>query len=205
MALEIIGAGFGRTGTLSLKGALEQLGFVKCYHMAEVMQRPEHDAIWVRATRGQSVDWDALFDGYRAAIDWPVCHFWRELSAQYPRAKIILTTRDAQAWFKSMAETILHVMQRPLPEDPAWREHRKMVIELVGETVFGGRLRDKDHIIGVFQRHNDEVRRSVPAGRLLEYDMKQGWGPLCAFLGVPVPATPFPKVNTTDEFRDKIK
>ena len=205
MALEIIGAGFGRTGTLSLKGALEQLGFVKCYHMAEVMQRPGHDAIWARATRGQSVDWDALFDGYRAAIDWPVCHFWRELSAQYPRAKIILTTRDAQAWFKSMAETILHVMQRPLPEDPAWREHRKMVIELVGETVFGGRLRDKDHIIGVFQRHNDEVQRSVPAGRLLEYDVKQGWGPLCAFLGVPVPATPFPKVNTTDEFRDKIK
>jgi hypothetical protein len=205
MALEVIGAGFGRTGTLSLKLALEQLGFAPCYHMVEVFSHPGHAAVWDKAARSEAVDWDALFAGYRAGVDWPICHFWREMSVQYPQAKFILTERDAESWYASISKTIFETLHREADaSDPARREQRKMIDYLIAEKTFPKGL-DKDHAIAVYKRHNQEVKDTLPSSRLLVFDAPQGWAPLCEFLNVPVPAAPFPKTNSTEEFRARSK
>lgn len=201
MALRVIGAGFGRTGTLSLKNALEKLGFEKCYHMLEVFSHPNHAEMWLAATRGQQIDWDELFEGFAAAVDWPSCSFWREQMAFYPEAKVILSVRSPESWYESVRNTIYHGMTGPTPDDPRAALQRQMARELVLDRTFGGRFEDREHAIRVFQEHNDLVKRTVPAERLLIFEAAQGWAPLCAFLGVPVPAEPYPKVNTTEEFR----
>lgn len=198
--LEVIGAGLGRTGTLSLKAALEQLGFNGCYHMVEVFAHPEHVPVWQAAAERKRVDWDALFAGYRSAVDWPVAQFWRELSEHYPKAKIILTERDAEKWYKSFSDTILRVLTLPTPPDPAMQAHSKMVRAVITDGAFAGKLDDKAHILDVYRRHNEAVKRAIPADRLLVFDAPQGWEPLCRFLGVPVPKTEFPRTNSTDEF-----
>ncbi len=208
MSLKVIGAGFGRTGTMSLKYALEQLGFAPCYHMVETLEHPGHDAMWLALARGQSDDWHALLDGYAASVDWPAIMIWKELAAAYPEAKVILTLRDPEAWYESASKTIFARM-REFAEalarddaesiDPARRAHMRMVNAVVVDKAFGGNL-DRDHAIQVFNAHNDEVRRTIPLERLLVYESGQGWDPLCAFLRVPVPETPYPKVNTTDDF-----
>lgn len=202
--LEVIGAGLGRTGTLSLKAALEQLGFTGCYHMVEVFAHPEHVPIWQAAADRKRVDWDALFAGYRSAVDWPVAHFWRDLSRHYPNAKVILTERDPEKWYKSFSETILRVLTMPPAPNPEMQAHGKMVHDIITEQAFGGKLDDKAHIIDVYRRHNEEVRATIPADRLLVFDAPQGWEPLCRFLGVPVPKTDFPRTNSTDEFIARI-
>lgn len=209
MALQVIGAGLGRTGTLSLKLALEDLGFVKCYHMTEVIAHPEHAPVWDAAARGEAVDWDALFEGYRAAVDWPPCRFYAELMQCYPEAKVILTVRDADRWYDSALRTIYHARRTfarwPMPLLPRMRAFERMLDRLIWDGTFDGRFEDKAHAIAVYDRHNDEVRRRVPPERLLVFEVKQGWGPLCAFLGVPEPADrPFPHVNDTEEFRARI-
>ncbi len=204
MSLRVVGAGFGRTGTLSLKLALERLGFAPCYHMFEVLENPSHDAVWLEATRGKKVDWDALFTGYVAAVDWPVAAFWRELSAHYPEAKVILSVRDAQKWYRSVQNTIYKAMMSPV--DPGGRvtsEHRAMARELVLERTFQGRFTDREHAIGVYERHNQMVRDTVPAHRLLVYETGTGWEPLCTFLRCPIPDEPYPLANTTAEFRSR--
>jgi hypothetical protein len=201
MALQIVGAGFGRTGTLSLKVALEQLGFGPCYHMSELFQHPDHVALWNDALDGKPTDWDALFDGYRSAIDWPACHFWRELAAHQPDAKVILTLRSTESWFASMRETIFAVMDAPPPPVPAAEEWHRMARKLIVEKTFGPRFQERDAAVAVYERHNDLVQRSLPAERLLVYEVAQGWEPLCRFLGVPAPSEPFPRVNSKDEFR----
>lgn len=203
MALQVIGAGFGRTGTLSLKGALETLGMGPCYHMVEVIANPSHVAPWRAATRGDPVDWDALFAGYGATVDWPACAFWRELLAHWPDAKVILTVRDPQRWHRSVMQTIYHALTAELPPDApqTLREHRRMIQELVLERTFDGRLEDPDHAIAVYERHNAQVRREVPPERLLVFEVAEGWAPLCRFLGRPEPSEPFPRVNSGDEFR----
>jgi hypothetical protein len=202
MSLSVIGAGFGRTGTLSIKMALEQLGLGRCYHMVEVFDHPPHVAVWRAAAEGKPTDWDALFAGYGAAVDWPVCHFWRQLMAHFPRAKVLLTVRDAERWYQSAHDTIYQAMIRPLPVDnPETRAQREMAVKIVLEDTFGGRFADRAHAIAVYARHNAEVRRTVPPDRLLVYEPGEGWEPLCRFLDRPVPAEPFPKVNSSEDFR----
>lgn len=195
MTLQVIGAGLGRTGTMSLKLALEQLGLGRCHHMMEVFAAPQTIDTWRRAGLGETVDWDALFEGFGAAVDWPAAEFYDQLAVKYPDAKIILTTREAEGWFKSTQATIFaDTVASGGP--PGFGE---MIAAVVGSK-FDGRLHDRDHCIAVYEAHNARVRASIPADRLLEYQSGQGWEPLCAFLGVPVPDAPYPKVNSTEEF-----
>ena len=202
MTLSVIGAGFGRTGTLSIKMALEQLGVGRCYHMVEVFEHPQHIAVWRAAADGQPVDWDALLAGYGAAVDWPACHFWRQLMDHFPDAKVLLTVRDAERWYQSAYDTIYQAMIGSLPiDDPVARSQREMAAKIVLEDTFGGRFEDRAHAIAVYERHNAEVRRAVLPARLLVYELGEGWEPLCRFLGKPVPAEPFPRVNSRDDFR----
>lgn len=201
MGLDVVGAGFGRTGTLSLKFALEQLGFSKCYHMMEVFEHPEHIPIWAAAHRGEAVDWDALFDGYRASVDWPSCNLWREQLVAFPEARVILSTRDPERWYESVMNTI-HPSSKAAAasEDPMQARFGAWAMEIIWKGVFDDRMDDRAHVIGVYERHIERVRRAVPAERLLEFEAAQGWGPLCAFLDVPVPDTDYPRTNSTEEF-----
>jgi hypothetical protein len=206
MTLKVIGAGFGRTGTMSLKSALEELGLGPCYHMVETRAHPEHDAMWLSLARGETSDWRPMLAGYGSTVDWPTTYFWKELATANPDAKIILTLRDPETWYRSAAATIFARMLEfetlrsdPDAVDPARRSHMEMVNTIVVEKTFGGSLA-KDHAISVFNAHNEEVRRSVPADRLLVYESGEGWEKLCDFLGLPVPSTPYPTLNTTGDF-----
>jgi hypothetical protein len=194
MTLQVIGAGFGRTGTLSLKLALEQLGFGPCYHMVEVFKNPAAIDWWIEAAAG-TPDWPRIFEGYNATVDWPSCTFYRQLAAAYPAAKIILTERDSEAWFRSTQATIFPA-ERPAGTPVPFQE---MFDRVIGD-LFDGRIRDHDHIIDVFNRHNAAVRQQIAPERLLVYELAQGWAPLCAYLGVAVPDVPMPNVNSTEEF-----
>lgn len=196
MSLEVIGAGFGRTGTLSLKLALEQLGFGPCHHMLEVFAHPEQIPMWTAAAEGRP-DWPAIFQGFRSTVDWPSATFYREIAEAYPDAKVVLTERDPEAWFASTQATIFKL---DLPEGDPWAD---MVRKVVG-ALFDQRMHDKDKLISVYQAHNARVREVIPAARLLVYQVSEGWGPLCEFLGVAVPDGPMPKVNTTEEFQARI-
>jgi hypothetical protein len=204
MTLSVIGAGFGRTGTNSLKLALEQLGFGPCYHMFEVLTRPEHDPLWLAATRGEPVDWDALFEGFGSAVDWPVAGFWRELSEHYPDARFILSVRDAHKWHDSVMSTIYKSLSSPPDtDDPHAKVHRTMTRELILDRTFSGRLHDPAHAMDVYERHNQTVRDSINPERLLVYEVGSGWEPLCAFLDCPIPDAPYPHSNTRKEFSER--
>lgn len=198
MGLSVIGAGYGRTGTLSLKSALEILGYNKCHHMIEVIHKPGEPERWLDAIDHPDVDWDALFEGFQACVDWPACHFYRILADYYPNAKVILTVRDPADWFRSMTATTLDVI-RPRLSEPG---NRNLGTELVVKGAFDGMIDDLDHGVAMFNRHTREVQDTIPADRLLVFDVREGWGPLCAFLGKPVPDVPFPRVNSREEFHD---
>jgi Sulfotransferase domain len=203
MTLRVIGAGFGRTGTLSLKFALEMLGIGPCYHMVEVFKNPQHSELWSAAADG-NVDWDKLFAGYASTVDWPSVHFWRELADYYPNAKLILTKRSTASWVKSVNETIFrHLDSEPTEDNPVRAGQMRMAKKLVLERTFGGSVADPEHIGKVFEAHNEEVLRTIPAERLLVYEAREGWEPLCKFLGVPVPNVEYPRVNTTEEFQSR--
>jgi len=202
MSLKVIGAGFGRTGTHSLKIALEMLGFAPCYHMLEVFTHPGHAEMWEAAGLGQAIDWNALLGGYKAAVDWPASAFWRSLLTLYPDAKVILTERDAEAWYKSISQTIFEFMaggDEGIAE-PVLLAQRKMGRVVVAQNTFANRF-DKDHVIAVYKANSEAVKREVPKDRLLVFDSPDGWKPLCKFLNVPVPDVPYPLTNTTEEFR----
>jgi hypothetical protein len=207
MSLQVIGTGFGRTGTLSLKLALEELGFGPCYHMIETRKHLAHDAMWLALATGQSDDWRAILRGYRSSVDWPAILVWRELIAANPDAKVILTIRDPESWYESASKTIFQRMSEHedaqkegrAAADPMRQEHMQMVNAVVLHGAFGGDL-SRVRAIQVFEAHNEEVRRTVPPERLLVYEAGQGWAPLCAFLGVPEPGIPYPKVNSTADF-----
>ncbi len=209
MSLQVISAGFGRTGTTSLKAALEKLGFSRCYHMMEVFGRPDHIPLWLDANEGKPVDWEGLFSGYQAAVDWPSCTFYRELMQSYPEAKVVLSVRDPERWYESALNTV-YTMKRQRPPAswlfaaiPQVRRFVRMVDTVVWRGTFGGRFEDKAYAIGVFNAHIEEVKRTVPPEKLLIFDVKEGWKPLCAFLGVPVPEEPFPHLNDRADFREQ--
>lgn len=205
MALQVIGAGLGRTGTMALKTALEELGLGPCHHMYEVIQHPEQAPFWERAARGEPVDWDDVFAGYRSSCDWPSCAFYGELAARYPQAKVILTLRDPHAWYKSVCNTILPAMKGPLfaPDGVRVGPPGDFAPLLIGEKAFGNDFTE-ENMVAAFNRHNEEVKRTIPPARLLVFEAMQGWEPLCRFLEVPVPASPFPLKNTTEEFKARI-
>jgi Sulfotransferase domain len=198
--VKVIGAGFGRTGTLSLKLALEQLAFAPCYHMFEVVGRPERLQEWLDLAEGGKRDWSGTFCGYRAAVDWPASAFWRELVEFYPEAKVVLTVRDPDRWYDSIAKTLY-------PQYLQAREQKtlfgRMVQPMIWDGVFGGRF-DRESATERFRRHVAEVTEVVPAHRLLVFKTGEGWGPLCEFLDVPVPAEEFPRSNDSTSFQERI-
>jgi hypothetical protein len=216
--LRVIGAGFGRTGTTSLKAALETLGLDPCYHMTEVFAHPRHAEGWRSAWRGAPVDWDAILGPYEAAVDWPSCTFYEELMERYPEAKVLLSVRDPERWYESTRTTI-YELSRVLAGSRTARVAFGLVSllafggfarseagdEIIWNGTFGGRFEDKTHAIEVLERHNEEVKRRVPPERLLVYEVKEGWGPLCEFLGVPDPDEPFPHLNDAAEMRRGIR
>ncbi|MBX3014577.1 MAG: hypothetical protein KF832_23865 [Caldilineaceae bacterium] len=207
MTLNVIGAGFGRTGTTSIKAALEQLGFTQCYHMQEVIKHPAHVQPWTDAMAGKPVDWDQLFAGYQATVDWPACNFYQQLMAHYPDAKVLLTVRDPDKWYDSCHNTIYAMYHKPVMRliralFPPMQRFMAMNDRLVWQGNFGGRFLDRCHAIALFNQHNAAVQAYVPPERLLVYDVKEGWEPLCRFLAVPVPQdTPFPHRNDTGLFQ----
>lgn len=194
MALKVIGAGLGRTGTASLKVALEALGIGHCYHMTEVLKDPDAVNAWVRAAEGRA-DWDAIFSGYTATVDHPACNYWKELSTYYPEAKVILTTRDAQKWFESTNETIYSAEFARFVKGSAFGQ---MIQKTIWDKV-ENRMQDREYMVEFFNRHAAEVTATIPAQRLLVYMVSDGWGPLCKFLDLPVPDMEFPRINTRDE------
>jgi Sulfotransferase domain len=215
--MRIIGAGFGRTGTTSLKSALEELGFGSCYRMTEAFEHPEHVAFWEAAHRGERVDWEGFFSGYGVAVDWPACAFYAELMDCYPDAKVILTVRDPDRWYESTRSTIYGIRKvsaGPAPVRlafalaglfvPGVTGIARLANGIVWEDTFDDRFEDRRHAIETFRRHNEAVQRRVPPERLLVYDVREGWASLCDFLGVEAPEEPFPHLNDTREMRRRL-
>ncbi len=201
MALQVIGAGFGRTGTMSLKLALERLGFDRCYHMMEVFEHPGHVPLWTAAHRGETIDWDDLFEGYLASVDWPSCNLWREQLNQYPDAKVVLSTRDPERWYQSVMSTIYPSSREARDsEDPQQAAFGQWVFDIIWDRVFSGKMEDKDHCIRMYRNHEKSVRDALSPEKLLVFEAGQGWAPLCEFLGCDVPNEDYPHTNTTAEF-----
>lgn len=199
MPLQVFSAGFGRTGTMSLKLALEALGFGPCHHMDEVLKDPGSQiGLWNEAHTGRP-DFDAIYRGYEAAVDWPTAAYWRELSAAYPAARVILSSRTVESWVASFSGTILAVLSAPETWPEAGRPWLEMVVDVVIERSLGGRT-DPDGLRAAFEEHEAAVKAAIPPERLLVFDVRQGWEPLCRFLDRPVPGTPFPRTNSKEEF-----
>jgi hypothetical protein len=203
MSLKVVGAGLGRTGTLSLKLALERLLGAPCYHMVEVFGHPEHLASWRAAIEGEPVDWATLMTGYAASVDWPAAAFWRELSEANPDAIVLLSTRSSpDAWFKSASDTIFTV-GRAAPPDGELADFAGFPDAMFGAT-FTANWTDHDEAIRAYEAHNAAVRAEVPSDRLVDWQPGDGWEPICAALGLAVPSEPFPHANTTSDFRQMI-
>ena len=216
MTIQIIGAGFGRTGTLSLKSALETLGYRKCYHMIELLQHPEQIQVWEQLSAGEPIDWEFLFTGYQAIVDFPGNRYYLELIQAYPEAKVILTFRDPESWYESTLKTVYRAGPTPmqklmmalqLPFSPRSRQIVRVFqfANRVWQQDFQGKFEDKDFAIAVFNYHLEQVQQKVPAERLLIYQVKEGWEPLCRFLGQPIPDQPFPHLNERANFGEFAK
>lgn len=195
MPLSVIGLGFGRTGTASMKSALNLLGQGPTHHMGELFENDELHRKWIELAAGAEPDWEVLFNGYSAFCDWPAAAYWRELIQAYPEAKVVLTWRTADSWWNSFANTILEAILRRDPLHP-------LALTLIADTVFGGRPDDRAHAIGVYRDYVEQVMAEVPPGRLLIHRLGDGWPALCSHLGVPIPDEPYPRGNSTREFRE---
>lgn len=203
MPLKVIGAGVGRTGTYSLKLAINKLGLGPCHHMEEVLHnQPVQVPLWAAAVK-RHPDWEEIYKGYESAVDWPTAKFFRELSAAYPSAKFILTDRSPESWVQSFSETIYKLLaerDRGPKEMQAWLD---MCSDVIAETGFPKGL-DAAGLKQAFTAHNVAVKAAIPAQQLLVYQVKDGWDPLCRFLDVPVPAEPFSRTNDRGEFWDRV-
>lgn len=199
--IRVVGAGLGRTGTASLKQALQRLLDAPCYHMQEVIEQLDHVPLWHAAIRGETVDWSRILDGYAAIVDWPGAACWRSIAAANPDAVVLLSTRtDAETWYRSAKATILS----DVPDDvkqaqPQMAEFGDMVGDMF--DAFDPNWRDRDAALAAYDRHNAAVRAEVSPDKRVEWQPGDGWEPLCAALGVPVPDEPFPHTNTTEEFQ----
>lgn len=201
MTLKVIGTGVGRTGTYSLRLAINHLGLGPCHHMEEVLHNQAKQVpLWADALKGKP-DWRALYRGYESAVDWPTAGFHRELVSAFPSAKFILTTRSPDSWVSSFSETIYKILATTDQAPPHMRAWLEMCVAVISRTGFPPGL-DETALKKAFAAHDNAVRTAIPADRLLIYQVKEGWGPLCAFLGVPVPDVPFPRTNDRAEFWD---
>lgn len=199
--MKLIGAGLGRTGTASLKKALEILLDGPCYHMLEVMDRPQDVAVWRAALHGRLPDWREFLRDYRASVDWPGTPFWQSLAQAFPQAPILLSTREsAQVWWQSASRTVFAAGQLPAAEGSARQERVAMLREMWNLTLTPD-WDQAEAAMQAYQAHNQSVRQLAPPHRLFEWQPGQGWEPLCRALGLPVPDQPFPHLNTTDDFR----
>jgi hypothetical protein len=207
MSLRVVGAGVGRTGTESLKLALERLLGGRCYHMLEVLQRPDAFAYWAAAARGEMPDWDEVFTDFVACVDWPAAAYWPEISAAYPDSLVLLSVRSsADEWYRSASDTIFKLMPGAGGHDepaPAFIDDNMQTFMGMMQR-FTTDVQQGDAAMAAYEAHNQRVRDSVPAGRLLEWQPGDGWGPICAALDVDVPDEPFPHVNTTAMFNARI-
>jgi hypothetical protein len=205
--MKLIGASFPRLGTLSTKAALEQLGLGPCYHFLTQFERPQDIDVWQAAAEGKPVDWTAFFADFQSAVDWPASRFYKQLMALYPDAKVLLNVRDPEAWYESMLKTVYPASRMGLsaPAESILARMGRMIDTLSWQPLFHGRFEDKPYALSVFERHNQEVQDYVPADRLLVWDVKEGWEPLCRFLGVAVPDTPFPHLHDTETFRKQLE
>lgn len=195
MTLRVVGAGWGRTGTLSLKIALEQLLGAPCYHMVEVFEHFDHVPVWARAVQGEAVEWSAIYDGYAATVDWPSTACWEQIAAAYPDAKVLLSTRDFDGWWASATQTIFESAAR-VAQDPNMAEWAGMV------ATFLPPVDDREAAHAAYDAHNSHVRDTVPRDRLIDWMPGDGWAPICTALDLPIPSEPFPHANTTAEFRE---
>ncbi len=204
MPLQVIGAGFGRTGTNSLKLALNELGFGPCHHMFEVSdENPDQITIWDAVADGSLRDWDRVFTGFQSQVDWPGCRYWQELADHFPDAKIILSVRDPDAWVRSFLSTIAPYIAKRGHHGDEHRNHKAdMAYKIIADQTFGGDFTTPAHLKQVYLDHIATVQATIPAARLLTYDVREGWNPLCTFLGVPIPDTPFPNTNSSKEFQE---
>ena len=201
--MQIIGTGVGRTGTYSLKLAINQLGLGPCHHMEEVIHNmPVHVPLWSYALNG-AADWQSIYDGYPGAVDWPTAGFFRELFEAYPSAKFVLTLRSPESWADSFGGTIYQLLAGKDQAPPEMRDWLEMAAGVIAKTGFAEGL-DRDGLMEAFVAHNNAVRATIPPDRLLVFEVKQGWGPLCEFLGVAAPDEPFPRSNHREEFWDKV-
>jgi hypothetical protein len=198
MAISVIGPAFGRMGTMSLKSALERLGFGPCYHMFEVYEAG-HEGAWTDVINGGVADWPPLFAAYQSVVDWPACTYWKQIWTTYPDARIVLARRDANAWFSSMEQTIFQALWSR-SDDESRNRWRVQTRKLIFEQTFGNDL-TRAHCIEVLRAHEADVIASVPSNQLLVYEVGAGWAPLCAYFDVPEPDEPFPHSNTTADFR----
>lgn len=212
--LRVIGTGMHRTGSMSVKVALEKLGFGPCYHGLEALRRSSDGDHWLAAYEsGGDFDWPVIFEGYRATMDWPTIYFWEQLAGAYPEAKILLTDRDPESWWNSHVEMLQRATEFDddlTDEQSRWMEESgyARVRSALGTSLraaFDGELSDRAHCLRVFEQHSERVRRTVPAERLLVYRVQEGWDPLCRFLGVDVPDEPFPRINAGDHLLDNIR
>jgi hypothetical protein len=210
--MKVIGAGFGRTGTMTLKAALEELGAGPCYHMVDVLWGDTSRVpLWQAAANGEDVDWQAVFAGFDSTVDWPGCTFYEPLMEVFPEAKVLLTVRDPDAWYESVKNSIYATLIAGRKGElaggtntPPSPEAFAMISSLIWEGTFHGRFEDRAYAIDTFNRHNEEVRRKVPAERLVVHEVKEGWRPLAKMLGVEEPATPFPRLNDKTAFREMV-
>ncbi|WP_150251291.1 sulfotransferase family protein [Nocardiopsis deserti] len=211
--MDVIGAGFPRTGTTSVKAALERLGFGPCHHMSEVLGSAALAGRWagIAGTPSGEVDWARLLEGWRSGVDWPLSFFWRELVDAFPGARVLLTVRDPHRWYESMRATIFEIVRRTGRDSSGMRVPRELdmidpLLEHMWLTHFGvppGEVPDEATAVAAFERHTARVVAEVPADRLLVYRAGEGWERLCAFLGADVPDEPFPRLNDTEEMRAK--
>lgn len=202
MALSVIGSGFGRTGTKSLKDALELLGFGPCHHMYEVISNPERVPGWQAAFAGKPVDWTVMYEGYGSQVDWPGAHFWRQAFVAFPDAKVVHSVRPEEKWWASFQKTIakFSVNYKGMPLPPHIHEMMDATYAALMPETFHGDLLDHDRAIAAFRKRTEDVKAAIPKDRLLVFDVAEGWGPLCAFLNVPVPDEPFPHQNLRKDF-----
>lgn len=198
--LTVVGASFGRTGTTSVRKALEHLGFGPCHYMRHLAVNDRHAADWLRVAQGEPPDFGTLLGGFAATIAWPASCYWRELAAANPSAKVLLIRRDPADWYASVARTLY----RTRPKTPRG-DYDRVIEELIWNGVFDGRFTDPHHAMNVYREHYRTVRDEISSDRLVEVDPTRGWPPLCEALGVPVPEQTFPHANSTGEYLERAK
>jgi hypothetical protein len=213
--MRLIGAGLPRTGTLSQKVGLEMLGLGPCYHMVNVLGDLDEAQVWRRALEGEG-PWQEVFDGFQSTVDWPGSFFYKELIEAYPDAKVLLSVRDADAWERSMRDTIwgifygdtlIHDLSSARGRvDPKWKGYLELMEEMWRRSglISAGADTDSDSMRSAMEHFNEEVQQTVPSDRLLVWSVNDGWDALCEFLDVPVPDTPFPHLNDSKEFAERI-